>query len=175
MSQEIGQAGATAQHPSGLDYALQWAQLPSDHLQIALKALEPELKRTHEFRMQQDAHRQELELERLRLESAQKQLQDQLTFDETQAKRSHTLYMVGLIAGFVISAGMLTAAVIVGINNQPWLAAMLAGPSVISIASLFVLRKNDKTLNAATEQSHRRALNASQQPPQPPPAGGPVI
>ncbi|NXY98790.1 hypothetical protein HYE82_31310 [Streptomyces sp. BR123] len=176
MNPEISQAGAPVQQPTGLEHALQWAQLPPEHLQIAMKALEPELKRHHEFRMQQDAHRQELELERMRLESAQQQLTQQLEHDERQAKRSYTLYLVGLIAGFLISAGMLVGAVFVGMNNQPWLAAMLAGPSLLALATLFVLRKNDKTLNAGAEQTTRRALNASQQqPPPPPPGSGPVV
>ncbi|GAA3386352.1 hypothetical protein GCM10017750_68840 [Streptomyces racemochromogenes] len=156
---------------------MQWAQLPAEHLQIALKALEPELKRQHEFRMQQDAHRQELELERMRLESAQQQLTQQLEHDEHQAKRSHTLYLVGLFAGFLISGGTLGGAIYVGIHDQPWLASLLAGPTLLALATLFVLRKNDKTLNTAADQSNRRALNAAQQqqqPPPPPAGGGPV-
>lgn len=180
MTQETGQADTTPVHqPTGLEYALQWAQLPAEHLQAAMKALEPELKRQHEFRMQQDAHRQELEVERVRLESAQQQLTEQLQHDERQAKRSHTLYVMGLVAGFLISGGTLGGAIYVGMHDQAWLASLLAGPTLLALATLFVLRKNDKTLNTAAAQSNRRALNAAQQqqPPAPPlpPGGGPVV
>ncbi|MGW6877116.1 hypothetical protein ACWGF3_13370 [Streptomyces xanthophaeus] len=169
MTEETAEKSTPAQVPTGLAYALQWSQLPAEHLQITLKAIEPELKREHELRMERETHKQELEIERIRLASAR----SQLAFDEQQAKRGHTLYLVGLVAGFLLSTGMLVGAVIVGLNNQPWLSALLAGPSLLALATLFVLRKNDRTLNAGAEQNARRALNASQQPA--PPPAGPVV
>ncbi|MFD0378677.1 hypothetical protein [Streptomyces sp. NPDC127112] len=178
MTEQPNQPDTPDQVPNGLAYALQWARLPPEHLQPVLKAIEPELKREHEFRMQQDAHKQELTLERERLDNAQRQLQAQLDHDERQAKRSHSLYLVGLIAGFLLSGGMLGGAIYVGIHDQPWLAALLAGPTLLALATLFVLRKNDRTLNAAAAQTVRTALNAAQQqqPAAPlPPVGGPVV
>ncbi|MGW9374078.1 hypothetical protein ACWGVR_29190 [Streptomyces xanthophaeus] len=173
MTEETEEKSTPAQVPTGLAYALQWSQLPAEHLQITLKAIEPELKREHELRMERETHKQELEIERIRLASARSQLTDQLAFDEQQAKRGHTLYLVGLVAGFLLSTGMLVGAVIVGLNDQPWLSALLAGPSLLALATLFVLRKNDRTLNAGADQNARRALNASQQPA--PPPAGPVV
>jgi len=38
---------------------------------------------------------------------------------------------------------MLGAAVFVGVNNQPWLAALLLGPSLLALAKLFVMQKSD--------------------------------
>ncbi|MFE1791885.1 hypothetical protein ACFW7J_26420 [Streptomyces sp. NPDC059525] len=179
MIEESAERNMPAHAPNGLAYALQWSQLPVEHLQIALKAIEPELKREHELRMQQDAHVQELQLERLRLESAQQQFAEQLQHEERQAKRSHTLYLMGLFAGFLISGGTLGGAIYVGIHDQPWLASLLAGPTLLALATLFVLRKNDKTLNTAADQSNRRALNAAQQqqqqPTSLPPVGGSVV
>ncbi|MEU8176471.1 hypothetical protein AB0C14_26670 [Microbispora hainanensis] len=45
--------------PTGLEFAQQWAQLPPEHLRIALKALEPQLAREHAYRMAKErlAHR----------------------------------------------------------------------------------------------------------------------
>ncbi|MFG1706474.1 hypothetical protein ACFLIM_25095 [Nonomuraea sp. M3C6] len=39
--------------PSGFEIGSLWGQIPVEHLQVALKALEPQLKREHEFRMKQ--------------------------------------------------------------------------------------------------------------------------
>jgi hypothetical protein len=170
------ETGSETHQQTSLEIALQWAQLPAEHLEVSLKALEPQLKREHAYRMEQEARKQALEVERLRLESEQKQLEAQLDFDENQAKRTHALYMCGLGAGFLVCVGMLVGAVVVGINNQPWLAAMLSGPSVVALVTLFVLRKSDASLNSSVEQNQRRALNASQQPPPSPSApSGPVV
>jgi len=45
--------------PTGLEIAQQWAQLPPEHLRVALKALEPQLAREHAYRMAKErfAHR----------------------------------------------------------------------------------------------------------------------
>ncbi|SDM50010.1 hypothetical protein [Allokutzneria albata] len=51
--------------------------------------------------------------------------------------------MCGLWAGFTVAVGSLTAAAIVGVNGQPWLAALFAGPSVLALAKLFVIRRAD--------------------------------
>lgn len=166
MTQEIG---SETKQPTSLEIALQWAAYPAEHLELALKALEPQLKREHAYRMEQEAHKQALQLEKLRVEAAQKQVEAQLAFDERQDKRTHALYMGGLIVGFLVCAGAFAGAVYVGMNDHPWLAGMLSGPSVIALVTLFVLRQNDRTLNTAAARSHRQALNALQQQQAPPP------
>ncbi|MEV0990991.1 hypothetical protein [Streptomyces sp. NPDC049949] len=122
-----------------MNIAMQWAELPPEHLKIALKAMEPQLARDHELLMEQ-----------LRLSAQAK-----------SEGRVHHLYMGGLIAGFGVVAGMLSAAVIVGIHGQAWLAAMLAGPSVLSLAGLFVLRKVDSGASKDASRATRSALNAA--------------
>jgi hypothetical protein len=132
--------------------------LPAEHLKIALEALEPQLQREHEAQM-----------EHMRLAA-----------QESEAGRAHRLYMCGLIAGFVVTIGMLAGAVVVGSNNQPVLAGILSGPSVIALASVFVLRRNDASQMRAVARAHQSVLNAATSagappvPPAGPSAGGPV-
>ncbi|MGP8301973.1 hypothetical protein ACTPOK_29450 [Streptomyces inhibens] len=149
MSQE---SGTSARQPTGLDIAMQWAELPAEHMKIALDALEPQLRREHEMRVLQQKAEQKLALEQVRAQ-------------EAAAKRAHVLYLTGLIAGFVIAVAMLSGAVVVGINNQPWLAAMLSGPSVLALATIFVLRRSEQGQAHAVAAAQRSALNAAQQPP----------
>jgi hypothetical protein len=165
MTQETG-TSPQQPIPTGLEIAMQWAELPAEHLQVALKALEPQLRREHELRMEQEKAVQKLELERMRLSSK-----------EVQAKRSHALFMAGLVAGFVVTIGMLAGAVVVGVQGHVWLAAMLSGPSVLALAGLFVLRKTDTAQMGAVQRSQRSALNAAQQvqPPVDPAVSPPVL
>ncbi|MCD9592417.1 hypothetical protein [Streptomyces sp. 8ZJF_21] len=128
--------------PTGLEIALQWAQLPPEHLEIALKALDPELARQYELQL----------------------LREKLASQEIRDRRTHSLYLGGLIAGFVIVLAMLAGAVIVGVNGLPWLSAMLAGPSVLSLAGLFVLRRVDSNSAREVTRANRDALNLAQSP-----------
>ncbi|MGW3284635.1 hypothetical protein ACWDR3_08330 [Streptomyces sp. NPDC001002] len=140
----------TAAPLGGLEVARAWADVPVDHLEVALKALEPQLLRDHEYRMAQQQIDRELELKAIEA-------------GENRAKRSHALYLAGLVAGFVITVGMLSGAVIVGSNDQPWLAAMLSGPSVLALATVFVLRRNDAAQSRAVARSQRLVLDAATQ------------
>ncbi|MFI1176997.1 hypothetical protein [Streptomyces melanogenes] len=144
MSQGPSPSTPSTRRSTGLDIVLQWAQLPPEHLEIALKAIEPELAREHEWRMEQ-----------ARLKSL-----------DDKDRRVHALYLGGLIAGFILAAGMLTGAVLVGMNGAPWLAALLSGPSVISLAGLFLLRRVDSAHARELGRAHRTALSGmpAQQP-----------
>jgi hypothetical protein len=149
------EAADTPQHEhTGLEIAMQWAELPAEHLQVALKALEPQLRREHELRMAQQVALQQLELESLRLQAREK-----------SASRSHMLLITGLIAGFLLSAGMLTGAVIIGMEGHVALASMLSGPSVLALASLFVLRRSDVNQTRAVARAQAAASQAAQAPP----------
>jgi hypothetical protein len=97
------------------------AQLPPEHFKLALKTVEAEMARRHEL---------QLERERSRVR-------------EAADARTHALYAWGLGAGFVVALGMITAAVLVGLQGHVWLAAGLSGPGVVGLASLFVLRRLD--------------------------------
>ncbi|MFD8544656.1 hypothetical protein [Streptomyces sp. NPDC059649] len=127
---------------TGLEIALQWAQLPAEHLKAALDALEPELARQHQLRV----------------------IQVQLAAQTERERRAHLLYLGGLVGGFLIVVAMLSAAVIVGINGLPWLSGLLAGPSVLSLAGLFVLRRVDSGAARNAARAHDAALNAASQP-----------
>lgn len=142
----------TAASLGGLEVARAWADIPVDHLEVALKALEPQLTRDHEYRTAQQRIDRELELKAIEV-------------GESRAKQAHALYLSGLVAGFVITVGMLSGAVIVGSNDQPWLAAMLSGPSVLALATVFVLRRNDAAQSRAVERSQRLILDAAAQTP----------
>ncbi|MFJ4793915.1 hypothetical protein [Kitasatospora purpeofusca] len=113
---------------SGLEIALEWGKLPPEHLSAALKALEPELKRAHEIRMK-------------RLDMEERERSALHEANERQAQRSYRLYMGGLVAGFALCAGMLVGSVVEAIHGQVVLAATMAGPTMLGIASLFVLRQ----------------------------------
>jgi len=59
------------------------------------------------------------------------------------------LYLAGVGTGFLVSMTMLTGAIIVGVHDQPWLAAALSGPSVIALTTLSVLRRSDAVATRA--------------------------
>lgn len=139
---------------TGLDIAMQWADLPAEHLQAALKALEPQLRREHELRMAQQSALQQMQLESLRLETR-----------ERTARRSHFLLITGLVAGFLLSTGMLVAAVMVGMQGHIGLASMLSGPSVLALASLFVLRRSDAAQTRAVARAQANTIQAAAPPP----------
>lgn len=133
---------STAVGSHALQIARTWAQLPPKHLEVALKALEPELQREHEHRLQL-------------LRDAQQENQ-----------RRHVRYLCGLWAGFSIAVGMLTAAVVVGVNQQLWLAALLTGPSLLALAKLFVIRRADTADTTRITEAGRDVLaNAPTSPP----------
>lgn len=146
--------GTPRQQPTGLEIAMQWAELPAEHLQVALKALEPQLRREHELRMAEQKAATALDLERVRLGAK-----------EEASKRTHTLYVVGLVVGSVIAVGMLAGAVIVGREGHGWLASLLAGPSLIALVSVFVLRHTDSSQTKAVASAQRAALAALTQTP----------
>ncbi|MFE6696457.1 hypothetical protein [Streptomyces sp. NPDC057718] len=178
---------------TGLEIAQTWGKLPAEHLKVALQALEPQLAREHavqlakeelaserERRIRQEAANRERELILARedavrnheLRMAEVHASHELEFqrarweiEEAQAGRAHMLYFAGLIAGFVVTIATLTGAVVVGVAGQAWLSAMLCGPSVLALATLFVLRRNDPAQTQAAARSHRSALGAASQPP----------
>ncbi|MEV6079369.1 hypothetical protein AB0L80_30310 [Streptomyces sp. NPDC052069] len=150
----------TAASLGGLEVARAWADVPVDHLEVALKALEPQLMRDHEYRMAQQQIDHELELKAIEV-------------GENRAKQAHALYLAGLAAGFIITVGMLAGAVIVGSNDQPWIAAMLSGPSVLALATVFVLRRNDAAQTLAVARSQRVTVDAMAQTPPTTPGAAP--
>lgn len=141
----------------GLQIAKMWAELPAEHLEVSLKALEPELQRDHEYRtlLARNEERHRARLER-----------------QLEKRRAHVRYLCGLWAGFTIAVGMLGAAVFMGLHQQPWLAALLSGPSLLALAKLFVIRKSDAADARSVLRSQRETLSAS---PQNVDGGGQVV
>ncbi len=126
---------------SGLKLALRWPQLPPEQLEVILKAIlqksESESAREHELRLEQA----------------------RLAAQNEHDRRTHTLYLGGLIAGFILAAGMITSAVIAGVHGLPWLAAVLSGPSLISLTRVFVLRR----IETSSRFGHRQRNTTERQ------------
>lgn len=144
VSDPIG--GAERPPMTGIEIATEWAKLPPEHLQVALKALNPQLEREHLARVEQ-----------MRI-SAQ----------NAQDLRQFRIQVYSLWAGFCLSLVMLGAAVFVAVNDQAWLALAFSGPSLLALTKIFVLRRSDSNDIRAMVSSQRAA--ASLVPPDP--AGG---
>lgn len=139
--------------PTALEIATQWARLPPAHLRVALEHLELELQREHARESARERHQAALERDRTAAASAleaARMREEHLTerariaARERGEQRAHQLYVGGLVAGFVLAAGMLTGSVLVGLDGRQWLAGLLAGPSLIALPVVFVLRRSDR-------------------------------
>ena len=97
------------------------ARLPTEKFKLALQAVETQLARDHELRMKQEENK----------------------ILEAANARMHILFVRGLVAGFLLSLGMIVASVVVGVKGHVWLATSLSGPCLVMLAALFVLRKLD--------------------------------
>lgn len=142
---------------AGLEIAMRWGQtLGAEKLDIALKALEPELRRAHRERMTR------LEMQR---QAAERELQ------ERRDQRAHKRHLTGVIVGAAIAVAMLGAGVFVAADAW-WLAALLCGPSLLALAKVFVLNRSDAEDMKAVSAGARTATNAAAQAQQqgPPPA-----
>ncbi|MFF7992175.1 hypothetical protein ACFZDG_20550 [Kitasatospora xanthocidica] len=128
--------------PTALEIATQWAQLPPEHLRVALEHLELELQREHARETARERLQAGLDVDRLREEHATERAR--IAAEERKEQHSHQLYLGGLVAGFVLAAGMLVGSVIVGLDGRQWLAGLLAGPSLIALPVVFVLRRSDR-------------------------------
>jgi hypothetical protein len=103
---------------AAIGIAKQWSALPPEHLRIAINALEPQLAREHEYRL------------------------EQLRTRERISRRQHVQYMAGLISTLVIAGGLLVGAIAVGLQGGKFLALALASPSIVSIFLIAVLIRN---------------------------------
>lgn len=140
---------------AGLQIAAKWGAAlgGADTLDIALKALEPQLRREHKERMTQ------LAMQRAEAERA---------FEERAEQRAHQRHIAGLAVGAVVAIAMLGAGVYVA-PHAWWLATLLCGPSMLALAKVFVLRRSDPGDMNSVAQGARTSTNAASQPPAPPP------
>ncbi|MFD9410821.1 hypothetical protein ACFWBN_27890 [Streptomyces sp. NPDC059989] len=153
MAEEIGTQ--PDRQPSALDIAAQWAQLPAEHLAVALGALEPQLAREHKLRMEVERARGQAELTRLRAEAAEQQ-------------RVHGRHVLGVYAGLAVALATLGASVYFGTHDQPWLAITFFGPTLLALVKIFTLRRSDADdAKHAAAAARTAAANLPAQPPPP--------
>ncbi|MEV6956376.1 hypothetical protein [Streptomyces sp. NPDC051183] len=150
MAEEIGTE--PAHRPSALDIAAQWAQLPAEHLTIALSALDPQPAREHELRMLAERANGRAEMERVRNEQAEQQ-------------RAHRRHVLGISAALTVALATLGASVHFGMNDHPVLAVTFFGPTLLALVKIFALHRSDaddmKQVAAATKAA------GNQRPPPP--------
>jgi hypothetical protein len=138
---------------AGLEIARKWGEvLDPEQLQIALKALEPQLKREHLERMKR------LEMQEARAEREAR---------EKRELRNHKRFMASLIVGAVMAVATLGAGVYVA-QDAWWLGTLLCGPSLLALAKVFVLRRSDPDDMKFTAKTARVSTDAAAQA-QPPP------
>ncbi|WP_331734728.1 hypothetical protein [Streptomyces sp. NBC_00887] len=143
---------------AGLEIAMKWGvALGADKLDVALKALEPQLRRDHKERM-------------TRLDMQRQSHVDEREFLERREQRAHRRHLAGMIVGAVIAVAMLGAGVYVAADAW-WLAILLCGPSLLALAKVFVLNRSDPDDMKAVSAAGRTATNAASQSqsPAPPP------
>ncbi|MEV5770808.1 hypothetical protein AB0L49_06060 [Streptomyces antimycoticus] len=122
-----------------MSIAVQWgAALSPEKLEIALKALEPQLRRDHQALMTR------LDMQRAAAERADTTAATAAAreFQDNQNRRKHVQHMSGLIVGAVIAVAMLAGGVYAA-QHAWWLSAFLCGPSVYALVKIFVLRRSD--------------------------------
>ncbi|MFJ8943517.1 hypothetical protein ACIRG4_09595 [Streptomyces sp. NPDC102395] len=115
-----------------------WAKLPPEHLKLALRSADAELARHHELRMakQQAAAAAE--------------------------RRAHILQISGVAAAFMICIAMLTGSVMTAQQGHFWLSITMCGPSLLALATLFVLRRSSAMALQESARAARLAMNAAQ-------------
>lgn len=134
---------------AGLEIAMKWGTALGGPgtLDVALKALEPQLRREHKERMMR------LEMQR---EAVQREAQWR------REERGHQRYIAGLVVGAVIAVAMLAAGLYVA-HDSWWLSALLCGPSLLALVKVFVLRRSDAGDMLAVSGSARESTRAASQ------------
>ncbi|MET9017058.1 MULTISPECIES: hypothetical protein [Streptomyces] len=142
---------------AAMGIAARWGEvLGPEKLEVALKALEPELKREHQFRLRR-LEAKEAEAER---QAAAAQAEAERAAREVIEKRHHMHRIATLVAGMVASLTMLGGGLYIAPHNA-WLAAGLCGPSLLALVKIFVLQRSDDGDMRAAERTARDAANAA--------------
>ncbi|MGP3990805.1 hypothetical protein [Streptomyces sp. 3N207] len=134
---------------AGLEVAMKWGAALGgpDQLDVALKALEPQMKREHQLKLKHLEFQREVAERAARLE---------------RERRSHTRHLAGLAVGAVLAVAMLGAGVYVA-KDAWWLSALLCGPSLLALAKIFVLRRSDPEDMRFVSKTARNSTNAASQ------------
>ncbi|MFE3874070.1 hypothetical protein ACFXPX_06675 [Kitasatospora sp. NPDC059146] len=157
---------------AGLEIAARWGEaVGPEKLELALQALEPQLKREHEARMKRmddirarEERRAAAEDAEAKRSAALEKTKAELALRDSDRRRAHIYRMSGMISGVVISLSLLGAAVVVA-PAQPWLASALSGPSLIALAKIFVLRRSEPVDIQEAGRTARKSASSSNQPP----------
>ncbi|MFD5507007.1 hypothetical protein ACFWIB_04420 [Streptomyces sp. NPDC127051] len=153
---------------AGLGIAAQWGEALGgpEKLQVALKALEPQLRREHEL--------SKLRLERQEADAARKaaaeeaeaqrrahavEMEKEREAREQTAARNHKHQMRLLHSAVALSVLMLGGGLYAMPTNS-WIAGALCGPSLLSLLRIFVLRRSTDADVREAGRSARGAGNA---------------
>ncbi|WP_345695865.1 hypothetical protein [Kitasatospora terrestris] len=124
--------------------AREWADVPASHLAAAFAAMEPQLQRTHEYRMRQADHEHKQRL--LELKDADRQYELELARSRERLDRTekaHRQHLVGVAAGAAVSLSCIGGAIWFGAAGHYWPMAILVGPVLIALTKMFVLRRSE--------------------------------
>lgn len=75
------------------------------------------------------------------LNALEPQLAREAALEQTRERHKFIMHMTGVISGFAIALCSLISAIVAGFHHEQWLAGLLVGPSVLSLATLFVTRE----------------------------------
>ncbi|MFH9663601.1 hypothetical protein ACH4NF_35600 [Streptomyces sp. NPDC017248] len=150
---------------AGLEIAMKWGAALGgpEKLEVALRALEPQLKREHQMRLRQlENQRAQAEIEAATIketverEAAAAKADAERQARDAERRRKHAFRIYTLIASVLLSLSMLAAGVWVA-PDQPWLAIALCGPSLLSLAKLFLTQRSDPADMQAVGRAARDA------------------
>ncbi|GAA1599786.1 hypothetical protein [Streptomyces globosus] len=133
--------------------AMQWKDLDAAQLAAAMSAMEPSLVRDYHLRQQ----RIEMQREAALWEQA-----------DRQQRREYRRRMTELIVGGVVALAMLGGGVYLAAADHWWMATLMAGPSLIALVKIFVLRRSDPGDMHAVASATRMSTSAGT-PQAPPP------
>ncbi|MEV6738698.1 hypothetical protein AB0N14_17885 [Streptomyces sp. NPDC051104] len=158
---------------AGLEIAAKWGAALGgpEKLEVALRALEPQLKREHQIRLKQ-LENQRAQAERdaaAEREASQREAEAAKAASERAAReaermRKHTYRMCTLGASVLIALAMLGGGIWIA-PDQPWLATALCGPSLLALVKLFLTQRSDAADMKAVGRAARAASSAVSPPP----------
>ncbi|WP_329343807.1 hypothetical protein OG866_44370 [Streptomyces sp. NBC_00663] len=129
--------------------AAQWGELPPEHFKVAVQAAKAEgalrsQERVLRMRLTHEIELMRVEAEKVAAEArarAEQQVAKQQASMEA-ARLRHRRHVIDVSAGLVTSLALLVVALLV-VDKSVWLSGVLAGPSLLSLARIFVLRKSE--------------------------------
>ncbi|MFD9503916.1 hypothetical protein [Streptomyces sp. NPDC060035] len=157
---------------AGLGIAAQWGAALGgpEQLQVALKALEPQLRREHELSKLRIDLQEADSARKAAAEEAEAQRRELATEAENERgarekidARNHKYRMRLLHSAVALSVLMLGGG-LYAMPTNGWIAGALCGPSLLSLLRIFVLRRST---DADVREAGRSARGAGNAPPPP--------